>query len=332
MNAMIRCTFSLGTAALLAACNGSQPPIGAPGAMPQSSAIARHARRGGSWMLPTAKSGDLLYLMTDTNFAYVLTYPAGKSAGKLTLSADNGTGVCSDSSGDVFVTAYNYQPTHGYLYEYAHGGTKPIATLDDGSYIPTSCAVDPTTGNLAVTNNAAVSSQTGNVATYVGARGSPTTYTDPGFKNYAATTFDDHGDLFIIGSGDSLFEFAELPQGGSTLINVTMSQQIYGGHIQWDGTNLAVTLRANSNKHRPIVYRVSVSGSTGTLVGSTTFGRLRGPDSGDVSWIQGNTITMDDHLTKLGFWKYPDGGKPTKTVSAFHWGHTGMTVSVAPSH
>jgi hypothetical protein len=46
--------------ALLAACGGSQLPIGAPGAMPQSqtSAIATHANRGGSWMLPE-RSGKM---------------------------------------------------------------------------------------------------------------------------------------------------------------------------------------------------------------------------------------------------------------------------------
>jgi hypothetical protein len=38
--------------ALLTGCGGSQPPIGAPGAMPQASAIAMHADRGKSWMLP----------------------------------------------------------------------------------------------------------------------------------------------------------------------------------------------------------------------------------------------------------------------------------------
>ena len=32
--------------ALLAACRGSQPPIGAPGAMSQSLAISTHAKRG----------------------------------------------------------------------------------------------------------------------------------------------------------------------------------------------------------------------------------------------------------------------------------------------
>ena len=36
---------SLVASALLVGCGGSQPPIGAPGAMPQLSAIAEHANR-----------------------------------------------------------------------------------------------------------------------------------------------------------------------------------------------------------------------------------------------------------------------------------------------
>lgn len=325
-----RWALAIGTAAaLLAGCGGAQPPIGAPGAMPQGHALTGHADRRGSWMLPEAKSEDLLYLVTDVDFAYVLTYPKGKPAGKLTFSAEDGTGVCSDSRGHIFITAYDWQPTHGYIYEFEHGGTAPIATLDDGEYIPTGCSIDPISGDLAVTSNTSGSSPTGNVAIYQGAQGSPTTYTDSSFQSYAATTFDGRGNLFIIGSGDLPFEFAELPQGGSALINLTMSQQIYGSHIQWDGTHLAVTQRATSNRHFPFVYRVSVSGSTGTLVGTTTFGRLRGPDSGNVSWIEGNMITMDDHLTKLGFWRYPRGGKVDKVVTGFNWGHAGMTVSRA---
>jgi hypothetical protein len=45
-------TCCVGAAAMLAGCGGSQPPIGAPGAIPEASAIAPHAVRGKSWMLP----------------------------------------------------------------------------------------------------------------------------------------------------------------------------------------------------------------------------------------------------------------------------------------
>jgi len=43
---------------MLAACGGS--PTDAPGAMAQSRAIGQHGARGKSWMLPEAKSEDLV--------------------------------------------------------------------------------------------------------------------------------------------------------------------------------------------------------------------------------------------------------------------------------
>jgi len=55
---------SCAAVALLVGCGGSQPPIGAPGAMPQTMATAARFDRGNSWMLPEAKSSDLLYVST----------------------------------------------------------------------------------------------------------------------------------------------------------------------------------------------------------------------------------------------------------------------------
>ncbi|HET6276311.1 MAG TPA: hypothetical protein VFE16_10320 [Candidatus Cybelea sp.] len=282
-------------------------------------------------MLPEAKGEDLMYLVTDVDFAYVVSYPKGKSVGQLTFAAENGSGVCSDSKGHIFVTAYGYQPAHGYIYEFKHAGTKPIATIDDGSNIPTSCAIDPASGNLAVTNDAATASHGGNVAIYTEARGAPTTYSDSSFISYAGVTFDDNGNLFVIGRGHTPFAFAELQDGGSALIDILIGQQIYGTHIQWDGTDLAITERAANNRSHPVVYRVNVSGSIGTVVGTTTF-NIRGPSSGDVSWIQGKTITMDDRLTKLAFWPYPSGGNVQRAVGSFDCGHTGLTISKPLSH
>jgi hypothetical protein len=43
-------------------------------------------------------------------------------------------GECSDSAGDVFVAAYaNSSMNSSTIYEYAHGGTSPVATLSDSS-------------------------------------------------------------------------------------------------------------------------------------------------------------------------------------------------------
>ena len=58
-----RCALmSCAAAAMLAGCGGSQPPIGAPGAMAQTSASAAQVERRGSWMLPEASGEDLLYV------------------------------------------------------------------------------------------------------------------------------------------------------------------------------------------------------------------------------------------------------------------------------
>src|SRR5579863_10312478 len=153
---LFRCATSLSAAALVAACGGSQSPIGAPGAIPQTSAIAMHAERGKSWMLPEAKSSDLLYVAASPDgpngSAYVYTYPQGRLVGTLT-----GFGVprgeCADSAGDVFIVAYtNQSMSSSTIYEYAHGGTKPIAALSDPD-VAVGCAVDPTTGDLAASGD-----------------------------------------------------------------------------------------------------------------------------------------------------------------------------------
>jgi len=71
---------SLAAAAMLAGCGASQPPIGAPGAMPQTSAIATHAERDKSWMLPEAKSEALLYAADfPLRSVHVFAYPKGTS-------------------------------------------------------------------------------------------------------------------------------------------------------------------------------------------------------------------------------------------------------------
>jgi hypothetical protein len=132
-------------AALLAGCGGSQPPIGAPGAMPQTAALAVHTDRGESWMLPEGKGADLLYVSDGgTDDVLVFSYPQGALVGTLS-GFDNPYGLCTDVKGDVFVVNESADT----VVEYAHGGKTPIATLNLGT--PTlACSVDEHTGDLAV--------------------------------------------------------------------------------------------------------------------------------------------------------------------------------------
>ena len=133
-------------AAMLAGCGGSQPPIGAPGAMPPSSTIATHAERGGSWMRPEAKSSDLLYVSDQkANKVYMYAYPPGPLIGTLTGFSQPGS-PCVDAKSDVFVP----DGLNARIVEFAHGGSKPISVLSDSGEVPAGCSVDLTTGDLAV--------------------------------------------------------------------------------------------------------------------------------------------------------------------------------------
>jgi hypothetical protein len=149
-------------AALLAACGRSQPPVGASGAMPQTTKVAPHADHDSSWMAPDSTSQDLLYVAAD-EYVIVFTYPQGRLEGVLRhfYLADDG---CVNAKGNVYIANLGY----GRVYEYAHGGTKRINDIDSpvGAF---GCSVDPTSGNLAISGG-------DGVAIYKHASGTPTVY------------------------------------------------------------------------------------------------------------------------------------------------------------
>jgi hypothetical protein len=297
--------------AVIVGCGGS-PPVATLGSLSQNAAVAAHSR---SWMLPGTSGSDLLYVAAnDDGLLYVITYPQGRLAGEVELpyTLDRGS-ICSDGSGDIFV------PDEGEIVEYAHGGTQPIATLSDADWA-NGCAVDPTTGNLAVTNSSE-SGYRGNVAIYAGAQGEPTYYSDSDMYYYNFCGYDDHGNLFVSGSPSGL---AELPSGSGTFINITLNKNLYGNQVQWDGKY--ITLQT-----KDWIYRISVSGSAGRIVGRTLLKGLN-PNNGAQSWIQGNTAIAPDgrNSNRVGFWKYPRGGKALTLVHLGRFAEVvGVTVSVS---
>jgi len=151
--------------AMLAGCGGSQPPIGAPGAMAQTSTIAAHADRGKSWMPPGATaghsgdyaaSGPLLYV-TNSNPVYgndvTVYHAAGKDPAPIATISEglNGpAGDCLDNHGTLYVTdePINYG---GSVVEYAFRKTKPSKIITEGIDTPAFCAID-SDENLWVTN------------------------------------------------------------------------------------------------------------------------------------------------------------------------------------
>jgi hypothetical protein len=308
-------------AAMLAGCGGSQPLTGALGAMPQGRVIETRAGRSGSWMLPEAKSSDLLYVAAcGGSGVSVFSYPRGKLVGSLHVA---GCGLCSKANGDFYVTSGDH------IYEYPHGGTRPIATLTDFTGNAFDCSVDPTTGNLAVTNPQAYYSGPGSVMIYKGDH-LKLIYWDSGLYYINFCAYDDKGDLFIDGStyGSSDAGFAELPKHSRRLRTITLNQTFANaGAIRWDGAHLVVG-QGSSSQQSSTLYQFALSGSEGTEVGAIT---LNGALDLSWFWIQGSRVigSDDSKNADAGIWKYPIGGNPIKTLSEAPKG--GVTVSVAPS-
>src|SRR5580698_1337490 len=144
--------------ALLAGCAGtaSQGWSALPGAAAAPEGTA--ANRDRSWMLAEAKRASLIYAaVDDTADVDVYDYANGRQVG--TITGFGAAGGCVDAKGDVYIVSGD-----GSAFEYAHGGTQPIATYSPGGDL-TGCSVDAR-GDLAITG-----SSPGQITVY--AKGNP---------------------------------------------------------------------------------------------------------------------------------------------------------------
>jgi hypothetical protein len=231
-------------------------------------------------------------------------------------------GVCSDETGNVFITGASN------IYEYAHGATKPTRTLADPGNAE-ACAVDPTTGNLAVTNLGS-QQETGDIAIYATTSGTPTIYTDPDIQYPERCGYDNMGNLFLDGYSSQVEPvFAELPAGTKQFANITLNEPFAVGSVQWDGQY--VTIAGVGGHGANEILRFQVSGSTGTVVGTTTLKGNGRRFRYSNYWIQGATVIKTGAIS--GLWSYPRGGKPIEYLMRNDTGIRGIhfnspTVSV----
>lgn len=308
---------------LLAGCGGAQPPIGAPGVMPQGRAVAAE--------------GDLIYALSaqrEGGGGYIIAYPSGDVVGYFgfgTAPQFYSYGICSDTKGNVFVTVQG--ASVNYIYKYAHGGTSPIATLVTGN-LPIACSVDPSTGNLAVVNYPYVSYEA-NIAIYRHASGTPHLYHDPSFAVYTSCSYDNRGNLYVVGSPPhGYFALAELPRGDHKFTNISLNRSLGGpGSVQWDGGNLTVQAQTliNGQPGRYVIHRIQVSGSKAKIVGTTRLKDWRSPVRSTI--LRGAFVAVYGAEAKsIGYWRYPNGGRAYHVIKGFASARLGnLTISVAPS-
>jgi DNA-binding beta-propeller fold protein YncE len=270
-------------------------------------------------MSPNAASQDLLYV-TDvgTRDVKVYSYPGGKLQGRLT-GFSKPWGLCVDKAGDVFVTDIAGLR----IFKFGHGKNKPMAVLKDPGEEPGGCAVDPTTGDLAVANVSTPYTGAGDLMVFPHAAGQPKTYHDSAIYFFQFCGYDNNGNLFVDGTKSSVFQLAELPAGQSSLMNVTLDKKMrFAGAVQWDGTSLAI-----GNYPQNAIYRFHVAGNKGTKIGSTL---LKDANFAIGLWIDGSTVIgPNDDGANVMFWNYPQGGAHTKIIKGLGY-PLAATVSLAP--
>lgn len=308
------------TSALLSSCASTALQPSAPNALREpGSQLA-------NWSTPGGANKSLLYVSDDYIDAVdVLTYPGGKALTALTdLTAH---GLCTDTAGNVFVTVENERK--GAIFVYAHGGNTVIKKFKLGAAVPQDCAVDPSTGTLAVTLS------NDYIDVFRNGRGSPTRYRyaspshDARLSNCA---YDDEGNLFVDltvpkachSCVEREIHVGELTQGSSALKKIwskTLDDAEAGG-LQWDGRYLAVGESSYDSAISSTVYRIDEAGHT---IGH--FALDRSSKVAQFSLVGKTLVGANGGSSSVMLWKYPAGGAPTETLTGFATPY-GVTVSL----
>src|SRR5580698_6590325 len=169
-------------------CSAAQPSL--PQEPTEASPFTKNAS---SWVDPAAKQGALLYVTGGADVD-IFQWPTLQTAGVLT-GFQQTAGACVDAAGDVWVAdAYSQK-----LYEYPHGGTTPIATLDDSAGFPNGCAVNKRNGNLVVGNEYNNNVGHGSITVYRRAAGEGTIYYDSSLDDVFSLDYAPNGNLYLDG-------------------------------------------------------------------------------------------------------------------------------------
>jgi hypothetical protein len=291
---------------------------------------ARAPDRRRSWISPDIENVHKLLFVSDAiGVVWIYKMPSLEIKGILTgFQAPNS--MCSDGKGSVWIAMGAF----GQIWKLAHDGTI-VAILQDTIGIPVACAVDPTTGNLAVSNVGnnnpppTGGSIGGSILVYPRAAGAPAEYWCLScLIAYGFVGYDTSGNLFVDGrNASNVFALAELPAGdgaggGLKPLTIEGGTLYIPGMVEWDaaGHYLVIGDQLCDNKHDSCVYRAKIFGSTAKVTGRTTLLDSAGNPICDMSQgtLDGNTIAGSDddngvcgHPSGTDLWPFPAAGPAT---------------------
>jgi hypothetical protein len=233
---------------------------------------------------------------------------------------------------------YVVQPYLAQVLVYAHGGTTPIDTLSAPAPYNEiyTCAVDPTTGDLAVMLYDTASNK-GAVAIYQGGQGTPTVYKSAKVSVFYYGDYDSKGNLYVIGVGGNRSRIIELSAKNKQLSFIQLQASIFLATFHWDGQYFA-SLESNRPNKGSTLYQIRITGRTAQLVNTTTLYRTSNTsnfclDNGILIGFFGRVERGNNQA--IATWPYPAGGNQTSRFYGVAKGPGselyGITISVAPS-
>jgi hypothetical protein len=319
----------LAVAALLAGCNSGGAKSFEFG--PDSGATSlgtMHADHHKSWVSPDAGSNRYLLFISDhaTGDVDIFALPGLKLEGTLTGFHDLGS-ECSDRSGHVYIVS---QALNGTIGEYSRTGSL-LNSYTDPYGSPAACAVNPTNGDLAVTDNISYCGSdcsAGHVLIFSSPSSPPKVVQNPVEDNYDSVGYNPRGVLWEDGSDfNGHVLLSSCGNKKCKTINLSGGSIYSPGTVLWDKTHANwVIFDLNCNRYGSgsgyggaCSYPVSAQGVLGpqTMYLTDNGGQVcdlvqaviapggKSVAGGDYDWCG------YDHSV-VARWGYPSGGNPTK--------------------
>jgi hypothetical protein len=226
--------------------------------------------------------------------------PIGEISGVYGAQGECGNALYGAAKRDFWVVASGADE----IEEFAVGGTGPIKTLSESAGEAGGCAMDPSTGNLAVTLLG-----TDDIVIFTDASGTGSIVADGLDSTYFAG-YDNKGDLFVDGMTESeTYGVVEMASGSSSFKAVTLSNTIeFPGGMQWDGKYITL-----NDQEAHVIYGYTCSGTSCTLKRTVS---LSGSSDCVQTWIgKGDVFCPDAGNETVEVYKYPAGGSPIAALT-----------------
>jgi hypothetical protein len=296
---------------------------------------AVHLDRHKSWISPDAKNERRLLFASDSGLGDIDIYslPGMKLKGQLT-GFDNPQGMCSDSAGNVYVALTNETE----IEKYSHAGSL-LAAYPDNYGFPVGCAVDPATGNLAVTDIVTDASGPGDVEIFTSPSAQPKVLTNPSEYFYYFAGYGPHSSLWVSGmNATGVYMLSRCGASSCSTIGLSGGTLYYPGAVEWDGSSGTWVVFDQTCNDTPSACSYPVS-SKGVLGTATVYKNYKG--GADCDLIQGDIVNREQHVVGGDYeycgavsstfdrWPYTAGGDPTNytTLSSSASVPNGVAVS-----